>query len=158
MAKNSIVTPYTSYPNTTQGTTGYQSQPPVSEWAAVTIATIESVGQVIKTLTEAINGKHGPLKSKAVYLRIKPGSTISVARSITGDYESAQVKEDGWDVDQAVIDSIEFVEVTENKFMDNQLSPPLVYISFKKVAVDDQNTNPADGFWFQLKDLEWKLS
>ena len=160
MAKNNAFTPCGPYPNTQSGSGKSNSgAASLQEWAAVTIATIENAAQVIRVLTEAINGKHSPLKNKTVYLRIKPGSPISVARkqAVTSDYEFTQVKEDGWDIDQAVIDSIEFVEITEEKFTNTKLASPIAYISFEKVDVD-QDTNPADGFWFQLKDLEWKLS
>lgn len=145
-------TGYTAYPNTIPASVAGLDE----EWHSVTIATIENVEQVIKTLTEAINGKHGPLKNKLVFLRIKPGATIRIARLMPGDYEPALVKKDGWDVDQVVIDSLEFLEVKGDRFTDVQMSLPIAYISFKKVAVD-QNTNPADGFWFQLSDLEWRM-
>ena len=148
------ITGYTPYPTTSIMPTPVLSE----EWHSVTIATIENREQVIKILTEAINGKHSPLKNKLVCLRIKPGSAIRISRIPVGcDYDSAQVKEEGWDVDQAVIDSIENIEAKDTDVgLNLGLTIPVAYISFKTVVVN-QESNPADGFWFQLSDLEWKM-
>lgn len=125
------------------------------EWRPVTLATIKDRDQVVRALTEAISGKHSPLKNKAIYLRIKPHSQINVVRSKT--FGVSTVKDEGWDVDMDVATSISTILKEDSTEGVQGLDNPIAFVNFDKVAVDQTDADPATGFWFQIKDLEWKL-